>query len=117
MLADGRGGIRRDASDDPPAVVAIVEDNFNYLTKMCTVRLREATHRDDRGGARRGCRVVVNGSDATDHPALYLDAGADAVLVGESGRHAFRRSPRPGASRPMPPLAAIPGLALRGGRR
>src|SRR5438270_13983025 len=26
-----------------PSVVGILEDNFNYLTKMCTVATREAT--------------------------------------------------------------------------
>jgi anaerobic magnesium-protoporphyrin IX monomethyl ester cyclase len=31
----------------------------------------------------RDCRVLVNGSDAADHPALYLEAGADAVVLGE----------------------------------
>ena len=31
----------------------------------------------------RGIPVVVAGSDASDHPALYLDRGADAVVAGE----------------------------------
>jgi hypothetical protein len=34
-------------------------------------------------GQRRGCRIAVNGPDACDHPLLYLEAGATAVLVGE----------------------------------
>src|SRR5690606_3988918 len=34
----------------------------------------------------RGCRVAVNGSDASDHPGLYLAAGADAVIMGEAER-------------------------------
>ncbi|AHG88385.1 Radical SAM domain protein [Gemmatirosa kalamazoonensis] len=67
-----------------PAVVGILEDNFNYLTKMCTERSREATLAMVRAARARGCRVAVNGSDATDHPARYLDAGAHAVLPGEA---------------------------------
>ena len=31
----------------------------------------------------RGCIVVAAGSDATDHAAEYLSAGADYVLLGE----------------------------------
>jgi anaerobic magnesium-protoporphyrin IX monomethyl ester cyclase len=66
-----------------PAVVGILEDNFNYLTKMCTVRMREATLAMIAAAHAAGCRVAVNGSDACDHPATYLAAGADAVLLGE----------------------------------
>ena len=43
--------------------------------------------RDDSADAKaRGCRVAVNGSDAADAPDLYLSAGADAVLLGETDR-------------------------------
>jgi anaerobic magnesium-protoporphyrin IX monomethyl ester cyclase len=66
-----------------PRVVAIMEDNFNFLTKMCTLRMRESTLAMVGAARARGCRVVVNGSDAADRAALYLAAGADAVLLGE----------------------------------
>jgi anaerobic magnesium-protoporphyrin IX monomethyl ester cyclase len=33
--------------------------------------------------ANRGCRIAVNGPDASDNPAIYLCAGADAVVLGE----------------------------------
>src|SRR5262245_52787036 len=63
--------------------VLLIEDNFNFLTKMCTeVRREDALHMV-RAASRRGCRVGVNGPDACDHPRLYLDAGATAVLTGE----------------------------------
>src|SRR5688572_1772691 len=65
-----------------PRIVGIVEDNFNFLTKMCTVRMREAALDMIRGAKERGCLVAVNGSDASDHPELYLAAGADAVIAG-----------------------------------
>jgi len=67
-----------------PAIVGILEDNFNFLTKMCTVRTRELTLAMVSAARAEGCRVAVNGSDASDHPELYLQAGADAVLPGEA---------------------------------
>ena len=65
-----------------PRITGIVEDNFNYLTKMCTLRMREASLAMVRLAKERGSRVVVNGSDAADHAAQYLAAGADAVITG-----------------------------------
>ncbi|MEP6491277.1 MAG: radical SAM protein [bacterium] len=94
-----------------PAVVGILEDNFNYLTKMCTVRTREATLAMVAAARAQGCRVAVNGSDATDHPSPYLAAGADAVLPGEADvsfvalAEAWRGSLDA-------PLDAIPGLVV-----
>jgi radical SAM superfamily enzyme YgiQ (UPF0313 family) len=38
---------------------------------------------DDRRGPPHGARVIVAGSDASDHPDAFLAAGADAVLIGE----------------------------------
>jgi len=66
-----------------PSFVAIMEDNFNFLTKMCTVRRRQDAFAMIAAARNRGCRVVVNGPDSTDRPQLYLQAGADAVLLGE----------------------------------
>jgi anaerobic magnesium-protoporphyrin IX monomethyl ester cyclase len=83
MLADGVEDFRRLVSDLRPAIVAVVEDNFNFLTKMCTIQMRQATCSMIRHAKAEGCRVVVNGSDATDNTHLYLEAGADAVIVGE----------------------------------
>ena len=83
MLADGVEAFQAAMAASKPGLVAIVEDSFNYVTKMCTVRLREATIEMIAAARRRGCRVVVHGSDATDHPARYLEAGADAVLIGD----------------------------------
>ena len=96
-----------------PSVVAIVEDSFNFVTKMCTVRLREATLEMIDAARRRDCRVVVHGSDATDHPMRYLHAGADAVLLGEPeatlGELAAAWSSDASAS-----IASVAGLARRG---
>ena len=94
-----------------PAVVGILEDNFNYLTKMCTVATREATRAMVAAAHERGCRVAVNGSDSSDSPRPYLDSGADAVLLGEADvsfielADAWRESSDA-------PLASLPGLVF-----
>lgn len=67
-----------------PSIVGILEDNFNYLTKMCTVATREATLAMVAAARAQGCRVAMNGSDSSDRPELYLAAGADAVLPGSA---------------------------------
>jgi len=66
-----------------PRFAVLYEDNFNYLTKMCLLRMREAALKMIAAACERGVRVIVSGSDATDHPATYLDAGADVVVSGE----------------------------------
>ena len=67
-----------------PQVVLFYEDNYNFLSKMCLGRMRDAAC-EMLGHARaRGARVVVGGSDASDAPGVYLGAGAEAVLHGEA---------------------------------
>ena len=83
MLSAGVDEFRAKLAETRPRVVAVVEDNFNFLTKMCTLRMRESALEMIRTAHAAGCRVVVNGSDSADHPELYLEAGADAVLLGE----------------------------------
>jgi radical SAM superfamily enzyme YgiQ (UPF0313 family) len=95
-----------------PAVVGILEDNFNFLTKMCTTRTREATLEMVAAAHAFGCRVAVNGSDSTDHPEPYLAAGASAVLRGEADV-SFLALAELWRESPDPALDAIPGLVLR----
>jgi anaerobic magnesium-protoporphyrin IX monomethyl ester cyclase len=66
-----------------PDLVVFYEDNFNFLTKMCLGRMREAACRMIAEASAAGARVIVAGSDASDHPEPFLAAGADVVLVGE----------------------------------
>ncbi len=66
-----------------PDVVVLFEDNFNYLTKMCLLAMRRAAFGMIRDARAAGARVVVSSSDASDHPELYLQAGADFVVIGE----------------------------------
>ncbi|MQA91139.1 MAG: radical SAM protein [Gemmatimonas sp.] len=94
-----------------PDIVAIVEDNFNFVTKMCTERMREDALAMVDMARSRGCMVVVNGSDAIDHPGRYIGAGADAVVVGEVEPTLKDVAAAWSAGRGAR-LAEVPGLAL-----
>jgi anaerobic magnesium-protoporphyrin IX monomethyl ester cyclase len=94
-----------------PSLVAIMEDNFNFITKMCTVQRREDSLAMIAAAKRRGCRVVVNGPDSTDAPELYLHAGADAVLTGE-GESGVAQIADVWRADPQASLDQVAGLAL-----
>jgi len=66
-----------------PRYAIIFEDNFNYLSKMCLLRMRQAAFTMIEMAKARGCAVILCGADATDHRDLYLQRGADYVLLGE----------------------------------
>ncbi len=66
-----------------PRLVAVCEDNFNFLTKMCLLRNRELAGWMARTACRAGVPAIVNGSDASDRAAEYLAAGFSYVLEGE----------------------------------
>jgi anaerobic magnesium-protoporphyrin IX monomethyl ester cyclase len=83
MLADGVEDYGASLQAATPDVVVLYEDNFNYLTKMCLGRMREAACEMIALAHAKGARVIVAGSDASDQPEAFLAAGADAVLIGE----------------------------------
>ncbi len=66
-----------------PAALVIFEDNFNYLSKMCLARMREAAAAMIGMARHQGIEVIVAGSDASDDPRFFLEAGALAVAKGE----------------------------------
>src|SRR4030095_12730236 len=66
-----------------PRIAAIYEDSFNYLSKMCLLRMREAAFEMIEMAKLRGCIVILCGADATDHYVEYLTQGADYCLLGE----------------------------------
>lgn len=67
-----------------PAYFVIYDDGFNYLTKMCLTNMREAAFTMIGLAKQRGCTVIVSSSDATDRYEMYLNQGADYVLLGEA---------------------------------
>ncbi len=66
-----------------PQYAIIYEDNFNYLSKMCLSRMREAAFKMIEMAKSHGCTIIMCGADATDHYADYLEKGADYCLIGE----------------------------------
>ncbi len=102
-----------------PRLVAVCEDNFNYLTKMCLGKNRELAFSMCRAAKARGLPVLVNGSDASDHAGEYLAQGADFIIIGEVEKTLIEtvarllRSPQAGTERQPPGRVAegIRGLA------
>jgi anaerobic magnesium-protoporphyrin IX monomethyl ester cyclase len=70
--------------DYSPDYLVIYDDGFNYLTKMCLTKMREAAFDLIRNGKDSGCKVFVSSSDSTDHYQEYLEKGADFILLGEA---------------------------------
>ncbi|HYJ40175.1 MAG TPA: radical SAM protein [Steroidobacteraceae bacterium] len=83
MLADDLTRFERQLDVLRPQLVVFYEDNFNFLSKMCLGRMREACAEMIGLARARGVRLIAGGSDASDAPGSYLAAGADAVLHGE----------------------------------
>jgi anaerobic magnesium-protoporphyrin IX monomethyl ester cyclase len=67
-----------------PQIVAVYEDDFNFLSKMCLTRMREVAWTIAKAARASGAISVVHGSDSTDNPLLFLENGFDYVLCGEA---------------------------------
>ncbi|HEX4348383.1 MAG TPA: radical SAM protein [Vicinamibacterales bacterium] len=96
-----------------PRVAVLYEDSFNYLSKMCLLRMREAALTMIDAARERGVPVIVAGSDASDHPVVYLDRGAVLVVTGE-GEITLGDVLDSMSGRTQQQLTAIPGVCLRG---
>jgi len=83
MLAGSEGEWAQALDAHRPQYAILYEDNFNYLSKMCLLRMREAAFEMIEMAKQRGCVVILCGADATDHYADYLEKGADYCLLGE----------------------------------
>jgi anaerobic magnesium-protoporphyrin IX monomethyl ester cyclase len=95
-----------------PRFAVIYEDSFNYLSKMCLLRMRQAALTMVAAARARGIPAIVSGSDASDHPFTYLDGGADVVVTGEGDETLVEvldvltgRTPRP--------LGEVQGICCR----
>jgi anaerobic magnesium-protoporphyrin IX monomethyl ester cyclase len=67
-----------------PKIVAVYEDDFNFLSKMCLTRMREVAWAIARASREAGAVVIAHGSDSTDNPGIFLENGFDYVLCGET---------------------------------
>ena len=83
MLAAGTQDYDHLLQSVNPQLVLFYEDNFNFLSKMCLGKMRDACCEMIASARRLGARAIAAGSDATDAPEPYLRAGADLVLLGE----------------------------------
>ncbi|MBI5348511.1 MAG: radical SAM protein, partial [Chloroflexi bacterium] len=83
MLAESENEWASALDQHTPKYAIIFEDNFNYLSKMCLLRMRQAAFTMIDMAKARGCAVILCGADATDHRDLYLQQGADYILLGE----------------------------------
>jgi anaerobic magnesium-protoporphyrin IX monomethyl ester cyclase len=86
MLAAGEHEFAEMLQMQRPSIVVLYEDNFNFLSKMCLARMREAAITMVRMARQAGCLVAACGADVTDHADVYLDAGVHVCFVGE-GEH------------------------------
>ena len=84
MLSDSEDELGPALAAHRPKLVAIYDDGFNYLTKMCLSRMREAAFRMARLAKEAGATVAVFSSDATDHIGEYFAHGVDYVICGEA---------------------------------
>jgi anaerobic magnesium-protoporphyrin IX monomethyl ester cyclase len=84
MFSLSEHDLLRSLEQHRPKLVVIYDDQFNYLTKMCLSRMREAAFAMTRLANERGSAVVIFSSDATDHLEQYFEHGADFVICGEA---------------------------------
>lgn len=83
MLAESEEEWAKSLDEHQPQYAVIYEDNFNYLSKMCLSRMREAAFTMIQMAKKRGCTVILCGADVTDHYDKYLEQGADYCILGE----------------------------------
>ncbi|MFN8378805.1 MAG: radical SAM protein [Anaerolineae bacterium] len=116
MLADSTHEWAAAVQEHAPRYAILYEDNFNYLSKMSLLRMREAAFSMIHEARTRGCVVIVAGSDMSDHPAEFLTQGADVVIIGE-GDEVLRdligsfEQQRKALEPRITALARVPGIA------
>jgi anaerobic magnesium-protoporphyrin IX monomethyl ester cyclase len=83
MLDADTSGFRGALERERPDVVVLYDDSFNWFTKMCLSRMRDAALAIVRDARAAGVPVIIAGHDAADRPEAYLREGAAFVIVGE----------------------------------
>jgi anaerobic magnesium-protoporphyrin IX monomethyl ester cyclase len=111
MLAESEHEWALALDREKPDYAVIYEDGFNYLSKMCLTRMREAAFIMSAAARERGCTVLISGSDATDHKQEYFEHGADGIIIGE-GEITLGEALDTLSGRSHLPLEQVVGLAL-----
>ena len=83
MLSEGEHEFASVLSEQQPRYVVLYEDNFNFLSKMCLTRMREAACTISAMAHAAGAVVIASGSDVSDHPELYFSHGVHYAVLGE----------------------------------
>lgn len=112
MLASSESEWEQALDHHKPQFAILYEDGFNYLSKMCLLRMRQAAFMMIHAAKRRRCTVVVSSSDATDHLQEYMREGVDYVLIGE-GEKTLAELMDALDGQAFPDLSGIRGLAFR----
>lgn len=84
MLEDPSVKFTAALSTHHPQILAVYEDDFNFLSKMCLTRMRDVAWEMAKNARAIGAITIVHGSDSTDNPLLFLENGFDYVLCGEA---------------------------------
>jgi len=111
MLATGIEEYELKLAAVKPQVVLFYEDNFNFLSKMCLGKMRQAACRMIGQARRAVARVIASGPDVSDAPETYLRAGADLTLKGEGLAALLELLPRLNAELNAPGGELIQGLS------
>lgn len=114
MLSEGTHEWDAALDQHKPKYAVLFEDNFNYLSKMSLMNMRQAAFRMIASARERGCTVIVCGADMTDHYKSYLEQGAHYVLMGE-GDDTLPELLDALEGKISTPLADVRGLAYRDG--
>jgi anaerobic magnesium-protoporphyrin IX monomethyl ester cyclase len=102
--------IRPELLSQKPDALVIYDDGFNYLTKMCLTKMREAALVMVKLAKEENALVIVCSSDASDHFEKYLNNGVDYVIKGE-GEQTLKELLH--ALQHRTPIENIQGLAFR----
>jgi len=111
MLAESEDEWAAALDRHQPRFAVLFEDNFNYLSKMCLMRMREAAFAMIGMAHQRGITVLLCGADATDHAKQYLEQGASYVIRGE-GEQTLVDLLGSLTGRASKPVADISGIAF-----
>jgi anaerobic magnesium-protoporphyrin IX monomethyl ester cyclase len=83
MISSDPDEIFNKIQSSQPDLILLYDDEFNYLTKMSLLNMRENSFKILSFCKQRELPVLVYTSDAIDHPEVYLTSGADGVIFGE----------------------------------
>ncbi|MBK9941623.1 MAG: B12-binding domain-containing radical SAM protein [Kouleothrix sp.] len=112
MLSDGEAEFEAALARHQPRYAVLYEDNFNFLSKMCLTRMRDAACTMSAMARERGATVIATGADASDHPEHYLAHGVQYVMVGEADHTLAELLAALEAAAPPAAISGIAGLAL-----